>query len=88
MDAAELAFQDDHPLVEGGDFGGTNPYGTPYAIGDIVDAANEKYQASHLYVSHMAENQTTVKAAVWSNVLPVLQAKPLVNTGYPAVYPK
>ena len=47
-----------------------------------------KYQASHLYVSHMAENQTTVKAAVWSNVLPVLQAKPLVNTGYPAVYAK
>jgi hypothetical protein len=76
------------PLVEGGDFGGTNPYGSPYAIGNIVDAANEKYQASHLYVTHLAENQTTVKAAVWSNVLPVLQAKPLVNTGYPAVYPK
>jgi hypothetical protein len=85
---ALMSYGTSFPLVEGGDFGGTNPYGTPYAIGDIIDAANQKYQASHLYVSHMASNQTNVTAAVWSNVLPVLQANPLVNVAYPAVYPK
>jgi hypothetical protein len=83
-----VSYATSFPLVEGGDFGGTNPYGTPFAIGDIIDAANERYQASHLYVTHFASGQTSVEAALWSNVLPVLQAKPLVNKGYPSVYPE
>lgn len=72
------------PLVEGGDFTDPGVYPGTITISDICDACNGAYKASHVHLTDLTSGQTTTVAAQWPNVLPVLKAKPLTNTAYPA----
>jgi hypothetical protein len=67
-------------------------YGGPWAPVDIVNAANQTYQASHVFWTHLVGTETVFGGSVpavakWSNLAPVLAKNPLTNTGYPANYP-
>jgi len=73
-------------------------YGAPegYQPSDIINALNLTYQASHAFWTHFFGSEDvfgggTVSSvaswAIWKNLAPVIDAKPLTNTSYPANYP-
>lgn len=54
---------------------------------DIIPMANNFLNCSKLFWSYLTPSQTSVTAAQWINVLPVLQANALTNIAYPSSYP-
>ena len=58
-----------------------------YTPADICEALNRSYAASHAFWTYLGNNNTTRPWADWSNVLATINTCPLVNTGYPLIYP-
>lgn len=67
-------------------------YGGPWAPLDILNGANQTYQASHVFWTYLVGTEsvfggTVPEAAKWANLAAVLAKNPLTNTAYPANYP-
>ena len=58
-----------------------------YTPADICVALNRSYAASHAFWTYLGNSNTTRPWANWSNVLATINTCPLVNTGYPLIYP-
>jgi hypothetical protein len=58
-----------------------------YTPADICVALNRSYGASHAFWAYLGNNNTSRPSANWSNVLATINTCPLVNTGYPQIYP-
>ena len=58
-----------------------------YTPADICVAVNRSYTASHVFWTYLGNNNTSRPSANWSNVLATINKCPLVNTGYPQIYP-
>jgi len=58
-----------------------------YTPADICVALNRSYAASHAFWTYLGNSNTTRPWANWSNVLATINKCPLVNTGYPLIYP-
>jgi hypothetical protein len=58
-----------------------------YTPADICVALNRSYTASHAFWTYLGNNNTSRPSANWSNVLATINTCPLVNTGYPQIYP-
>jgi len=58
-----------------------------YTPADICVALNRSYTASHAFWAYLGNSNTTRPWANWSNVLATIDKCPLVNTGYPLIYP-
>jgi hypothetical protein len=58
-----------------------------YTPADICTALNKSYASSHAFWTNMGNSNTSRPSANWSNVLATINKCPLVNTGYPAIYP-
>ena len=58
-----------------------------YTPADICVALNKSYGASHAFWTYVGNNNTAKPWANWSNVLKTINACPLVNNGYPQIYP-
>ena len=54
---------------------------------DICVALNRSYAASHAFWTYLGNNNTSRPWANWSNVLATINKCPLVNSGYPQIYP-
>jgi hypothetical protein len=61
--------------------------GNGYTPADICVALNRSYGASHAFWNFLGNNNTSRPWANWSNVLATINACPLVNSGYPQIYP-
>jgi len=61
--------------------------GSGYTPADICVALNKSYAASHAFWANLGNNNTSRPSANWSNVLATINKCPLVNTGYPLIYP-
>jgi hypothetical protein len=80
--------------VEGPDIFGSyfSSKGGPWTPLDIINAANQTYQASHVFWTHLSGTETfygvpVPAVAKWSNLAATCAANPLTHTGYPANYP-
>jgi hypothetical protein len=67
-------------------------YGGPWTPLDIVNAANQTYQASHVFWTYLVGTEsvfggTVPDVAKWPNLAAVLAKNPLTHTAYPANYP-
>jgi len=75
--------------VQGADItSGWYPFGG-FSISDIINAANSKYNISHLFVVHLVPATGVPAAAVWTGsggVASVLATSSLINTSYPSIY--
>jgi hypothetical protein len=58
-----------------------------YTPADICVALNRSYASSHAFWTYLGNSNTTRPWANWSNVLATINTCPLVNTGYPLIYP-
>jgi hypothetical protein len=58
-----------------------------YTPADICVALNRSYASSHAFWTYLGNRNTTRPWANWSNVLATINTCPLVNTGYPLIYP-
>ena len=58
-----------------------------YTPADLCTAVNKSYAASHAFWVNLGNNNTSRPWANWSNVLATINKCPLVNTGYPQIYP-
>src|SRR5579872_217737 len=58
-----------------------------YTPADICVALNKSYAASHAFWTYLGNKNTSRPSANWSNVLATINTCPLVNTGYPQIYP-
>lgn len=54
---------------------------------DIIQMANNFGNCSKLFWSYLTNSQTSQTSALWTTILPILQANALTNTGYPSIYP-
>jgi hypothetical protein len=67
-------------------------YGGPWTPLDVLNAANQTYQASHVFWTHLSGTEITFggtvpAAAKWPNLAATMAKNPLTHTGYPANYP-
>ena len=60
--------------------------GSGYTPADICVALNKSYTSSHAFWANLGNN-TPRASANWSSVLATINKCPLVNTGYPLIYP-
>jgi hypothetical protein len=58
-----------------------------YTPADICVALNRSYTSSHAFWTYLGNSNTTRPWANWSSVLATINKCPLVNTGYPLIYP-
>ena len=58
-----------------------------YTPADICVALNRSYGASHAFWAYLGNNNTSRPSANWSNIQATINKCPLVNTGYPLIYP-
>ena len=67
-------------------------YGGPWTPLDVLNGANQTYQASHVFWTHLVGTETLFgggvpDAAKWGNLAATMAKNPLTHTGYPANYP-
>jgi len=61
--------------------------GNGFTPADLCVALNKSYAASHAFWTYLGNNNTTRPWANWSNVVATINKCPLVNSGYPLIYP-